>query len=74
MFKDDVCADPSGVLDERLNYANISFLGFFFGLCTGWPKVIDKGPDYATGLLLGFYTGARCPPVLVFPGGATVKV
>ena len=74
MFEDDVCTDPSGVLDERPNHANISFSGFFVGLCTGWPKVIDKGPDYATGLLSGFYAEARYPPALVSHGGASVKV
>ena len=67
MFEDDVCADPSGVLDERPNYANISFSGFFVGPCIGWPEVIDKGPDYAVGLLLGFYIGARCPPCASVP-------
>ena len=61
VFEDDVCAGPSGVLDERLNNANISFSGFFVGPCTSWPEVIDKGPDYAAGLLLRFYAGARCP-------------
>ena len=74
MFEDDVCADPSGVLDERPNYANISFSGFLVGLCIGWPEVIDKGPDYAAGLISGFYVGARYPPVLVSPEGAVVKV
>ena len=74
VFEDDVCADPSSVLDGRPNYANISFSGFFVGPCTGWPEVIDKGPDYTIGLLSGFYVGARCAPVLVYLGGATVKM
>ena len=74
MFEDDVCAEPSGVLDERPNYANISFSRFLVGPCIGWPEVIDKRPDYAVGLLLGFYAGARCPPVLVSLRGAAVKV
>ena len=73
VFEDDVCVDPLGVLDERPNYANISFSGFFVGPCTGWPEVINKRPEYTTNLLTGFYTGARCPPVLVSPGGAAVK-
>ena len=74
VFEDDVCADSSVVLDERPNYANISFLGFFVGPCTGWAKVIDRGLDYATDLLSGFYVGARCAPMSVFLGGAVVKV
>ena len=74
MFEDDVCVDPSGVLDERPNYANISFSGFFVGPCTGWLEVIDKGLDYTADLLSRLHVGARCPPVLVSPGGATVKV
>ena len=74
MFEDDAFVDPSGVLDGRPNYANITFSGFFAGPCTGWPEVINKGPDYAAGLLSGFYDGARCPPILVPSGGAAVKV
>ena len=64
VFEDDVCVDPSGVLDERPNYANITFSGFFSRPCTSRPEVIDKGPDYAADLLSGFYAGVRCPPVL----------
>ena len=69
MFEDDVCVGPSGVLDERPKYANITFSGFFVGPCTGRPKVIEKGPDYTDGLLLGF-----CPPMLAPFGRAAVKV
>ena len=74
MFEDGVCVGPSGVLDERPKYANISFSGFFVGPCIGRPKFIDKGLDYAAGLLSGFYAEARCPPVLAPFGLATVKV
>ena len=51
VFEDDVYVDPSGVLDERPNYANITFPGFFVGPCIGRPEVIDKWLDYAAGLL-----------------------
>ena len=67
MFEDDVYVDPSGVLGERPNYANITFLRFFVGPCISWSYAIDKGPDYTAGLLSGFYAGARCPPVLCAP-------
>ena len=33
VFEDDVCVDPSGVLDRRPNYTNITFSGFFAGPC-----------------------------------------
>ena len=62
MFEDDVCVDPSSILDGRPNYANIAFSEFFAGPCADRPEVIDKGPEYAVGLLSGFYAGARCPP------------
>ena len=74
VFEDDVSVDSSGVLDKRPNYANITFSGFVVRPCIGCPVVIDKGPNYTVGLLLGFYAGARCPLVLVSPRGATVKV
>ena len=61
MFEDHVCVDLSGVLDGRPNYANITFSGPFAGPCADQPKVIDKGLDYATDLLSGFYARARCP-------------
>ena len=31
VFEDDVCVDPSGVLDRRPNYADITFLELFVG-------------------------------------------
>ena len=74
VFEDDVCADPSGALDGRPNYANITFSRLFVGPCTGRSEVTDKGPDYAASLLSGFHAGARCPPVFAPYGGATVKV
>ena len=74
VFEDDVCVDPSSVLNERPSYANITFSGFFVGPCTSWPEVIDKGPNYMVSLLSGFYVGARCPLMLVSPRGAVVKV
>ena len=74
VFEDDVCVDPSSVLDERPSYANITFSRFFVGPCIGWLEVFDKGFDYTTDLLSGFYAGARCPLVLVSLGGAAVKV
>ena len=54
--------DPSGVLDGRPNYANITFSRLLVGPCADCPEVIDKRPDYAAGLLLGLYVGAGCPP------------
>ena len=64
VFEDDVCVDPSGVLDGRPNYANITFSRLFVGPCVDRPEVIDKGPGYAVGLLSRFYARARChiPP------------
>ena len=59
MFEDDVCVDPSSVLDGMPNYANITFSGLSTGPCTDLPEVNDKWPDYATGLLSGFYAEAR---------------
>ena len=59
MFEDGVYVNLSNVLDGRLNYANITFLGLFARPHVDRPEVIDKGPDYANGLLLGFYVGAR---------------
>ena len=74
VFEDDVSVDPSSVLDKRPSYANITFSGFVVRPCIGCPVVIDKGPNYTVDLLSGFYAGARCPPVLVSPGGAAIKV
>ena len=62
MFEDDVCVDPSGALDGRPNYANITFSGLFAGPCSDRPEVIDKGSDYVFGLLSGFYVRVKCPP------------
>ena len=64
MFEDDVCVDPSGVLDGRPNYANITFSELFAGPCVDMSEVMDEGLDYAIALLSEFYAGARCPPVL----------
>ena len=33
VFEGDVCVDPSSIIDGRPNYANITFLGLFDGLC-----------------------------------------
>ena len=74
MFEDDVCVDPSSVLDERPNYANVIFSGFFAGPYTGRPEVIDQGPYFTVGLPPMFYDGARFPPVLAPFGGAAAKV
>ena len=62
VFEDDVCVDTSSVLDGRPNYANITFSRLFVRPCANHPKVSNKGPDYADGLLSRFYTKARCPP------------
>ena len=74
VFEDDVCVDLSCVLDGRTNYASITFSGFFAGPYVDRPKVIDKGPDYVVGLILGFYARVRCPLVLAPFRGAIVKV
>ena len=74
MFEDDVYVDPSSVLDGRPNYANIAFSKLFAGRCIDWPEVMDRRLDYAIALLLEFYTGARCPPVLAPFGVTTVEV
>ena len=74
MFEDDVCVDILGVLYGRPNYANITFSWLFAKPCADRHEVIDKGPDYAGGLLSGFYVGARCPLVLEPSGGAAVEV
>ena len=73
VFEDDVCVDPypSGILNGRPNYANITFSELFAGPSVGWLKVINEGPDYATALLSEFCVGAGCPLVLV-PSGVTV--
>ena len=73
VFEDDICVDLSGVLDGRLNYANITFSGLFVGPRVDWPEVIDNGPDYAIGLLSGLM-GLGAPPMLAPSGGAEVKV
>ena len=75
MFEDNVCVDLLGVLDRRPNNANITFSELFVGPCIDRPEVMDKGPDYATALILEFCVRARCPPVLTPPSrGAAVKV
>ena len=74
MFEDDVCVDPSGVLDRRPNYANITFSGPFAGPCADQPEVIDKGPDYAAAFFWGFMLGLGAPLVLAPFRGAVVKV
>ena len=43
MFEGDVYVNLSSVLDGRLNYANITFLGLFVGPRVDRPEVIDKG-------------------------------
>ena len=74
VFEDNSCVGLSDVLDGRPNYANITFSELFVGHCVDQPKVMDKGLDYATALLLEFCVGARCPPVLTPSGGAAVKL
>ena len=37
VFEDDVYVDPSGVQDERPNYANITFSKLFVGRCIDRP-------------------------------------
>ena len=59
MFEDDIYVDPSGVLDGRPNYADITFSELFAGPCVDRSEVLDEGPDYATTLLSKFYAGAR---------------
>ena len=55
---------PSGVLDGRPNYANITFSELFDGPCVDRPEVMDEGLDYAT-VLSKFCARDRCPPMLV---------
>ena len=43
VFEDDVCVDLSGVLNERPNCANITFLGLFVRPCVDLSEVIDEG-------------------------------
>ena len=74
MFEDDVCVDLSGVLIGKPNYANIRFSKLFLGPCVDRHEVIEEGPDYGTALLSEFCIRARCPLVLAFSRGATVKV
>ena len=74
VFEDDICVDLSGVLDGKPNYANVPFSGLFAWPCVDRPKVINKGPDYATALLLEFCDKARCPPVLAPFGVAAIEV
>ena len=71
MFEDDVCVDPSGVLDGRPNYANITFSKLFVGPYVDQSEVMDGGHDYATALLLEFCVGVGCPLVLA-PSGVVV--
>ena len=69
VFEDDVCVDPSGVLD-----GNITFLELFVGSCIDWPEVMDEELDYATALLSKFCVRARCPPMLAPSGVAAAEV
>ena len=62
VFEDDVCVDPSGVPDERPNYANITFLELFTGPCIGQLKVMDEGSDFSTAHFSEFCAGTTCPP------------
>ena len=43
VFEDDVCADLSGVLDRKPNYANAPFSGLFVGPCMDRSEVMDEG-------------------------------
>ena len=70
MFEEDVCVD----LDGKPNYANITFSELFARRCVDQPEVMDKGPDYATALILEFCAGARCPPMLTPSRDAAVEV
>ena len=74
MLEDDACADLSGVLDGKPNYAYASFLELFAGPCVDRPEVMDEGLDYATALLLEFCARARYPPMLAPSRVAMVKV
>ena len=62
VFEDDACADLSGVLDGKPNYAYASFSELFAGPYVDRPEVMDKGPDYATALLSEFCARAKYPP------------
>ena len=74
VFENNVCVDLSGVLDGRLNYANITFSKLFVGPYVDRPEVMDKGLDYAIALLSEFWVGVRCPLVLAPSRGVVVKV
>ena len=70
VFEDDVCVDPSGVLDGRPKYANIAFSELFDRCRTDRSEVMDEVPDYAIAFLSKFCARARCPPALVLFGVA----
>ena len=74
MFEDNVCVDPSSLLDGRPNYVNITCSELFVGPCVDRPEVMDEGLDYATALLSKFCVRARCPPALAPFRVATVEV
>ena len=61
MFEVGVCVDPSSVLDERPNLANIAFSELFVGCCVDQPEATGEGPDYATAFLSELCFRARCP-------------
>ena len=74
VFEGDACVDPSGVLDWRPNYANITFSELFAKPCVDRSEVMDEGPDYSTTLLLELCVGARYPLALAPSGVAIVEV
>ena len=43
VFEDDVCVDPSCVLDERPSYANITFQGSLLGLAQVGLRSLTRG-------------------------------
>ena len=73
VFEDDVYVDLSDVLDERPNYADITFSGLFAGPCADRPEVISH-MIMRLAFFQGPMLGPGAPPVLVPFGGAVVKV
>ena len=63
VFEDDVCVDPSGVPNERPNYANITFLELFAGPCIYRLKVMDEGPDFSTAHFFRVLCWGYLPPL-----------
>ena len=63
MFEENICVDLAGVLDGKLNYANVPLLEFFVRPCVDRPEVLDEGSDYAIAFLSEFFVKVRCPPV-----------